>query len=169
MAISFNRFVVTQAIAIAAFNAGANASYTWWLWRSRDVLPLNGAGNISVDLATTPAVIAVLSALLGTVFIRQKLRDGRVVAPAIALPAAFSAAPYGLLQRAVVFGLAAAVTLGMPLWIMLQTSGIDTLPLADAVLAKVAITFVLSLLIVPLVILAALADVQRGHRAALAA
>ncbi len=169
MAISFNRFVVTQAVVIAAFNAGINASYTWWLWNPRDALPLSGAGNIGIDLAITPVVIAMLSALLGTVFIRQKLRDGRVAAPAVALPAAFYAAPYGLVQRTVVFGLVAAVMLSMPLWMMLQASGIDTLPLADAVLTKVAITMMMSLLIVPLIILAALADVQRGHRTAIAA
>ncbi|MGV6876569.1 hypothetical protein ACUSIJ_28365 [Pseudochelatococcus sp. B33] len=163
MAISFGRFVATHAIIIAAFNAGINASYTWWLWSPRDTLPLSGADNIGIDLVATPAVIAVLSALLGTVFIRQKLRDGRVAMPGMTLPAAFHAAPYGLLARTAAFGLVAAVMLSLPLWTMLQASGIHALLLAEALLSKVAITVVFSLLIVPLVILAALADVQREH------
>lgn len=168
MAIPFNRFVVTQAVVIAVFNACANASYTWWLWSSREVLPLSGADNIGVDLGMTPVFIAVLSTLLGTMAIRQKLRDGRVAAPPIALPAAFHAAPHGLVQRTIVFGLVAAAVLGLPLWTTLQASGIDALPLAGAVLSKVAITVTMSLLIVPLVVLAALADVQRGKRATVA-
>ncbi|MEO3998547.1 hypothetical protein [Mesorhizobium sp. CAU 1732] len=169
MAISFNRFVVTQAIVIAAFNAGMNASYTWWLWRSRDTLPLGGPGNIGIDLATTPTVIAVLSTLLGTVAIRQKLRAGHVAVPATTLPAALYASPYGLLQRTIVFGTVAAATLSLPLWAALQASGIDTLSLTDAILAKVLITIVMSLLIIPVTILAALADVQQRRGVAVPA
>jgi hypothetical protein len=154
------------AIAIAAFNAAINASVAWGRWSQRVTLPLVGAGNIGVDLAATPAIIAVLSALLGTAFIRQKLRDGRGAAPRIVLLAIFSAAPPGLVQRTVAFGLVAATTMSLPLWAMLQLSGIAVLSLANAVLAKVGITLAFSLLIVPLVILAALADVQRGRGAA---
>lgn len=161
MATPFNAFVATQAFAIAAFNATVNASYTWWLWSPLDRLSLHGPGNIATDLATTPIVIAVLSALLGTAFIRQKLRDGRVAIPKSALPTAFHLAPHGLVQRTVVFGFLAAIALGLPLWLGLQATGLETLTLTGAVLAKVAITIVLTLLIVPLTILAALADVQR--------
>ncbi len=163
MATSFKRFVITQAVVIAAFNAGMNAFYTWWLWSSREELPLRGADNIGVDLAMTPVFIAVLSTLLGTMAIRQKLRDGRVVAPARALPAALYAAPQGLLQRTTVFGITATAMLSIPLWMMLRASGIEALPLSDAILSKVAITVAMSLLIVPLVILTALADVQLGN------
>ena len=166
MPVSFNRFVATQATAIAAFNAVINASLAWWLWGPRATLPLGGVGNIGVDLAATPAVIAVLSVPLGTHFIRQKLRDGRVAAPRSAVPGVFHAAPYGLIPRTVVFGLVAATLLSLPLWTALQSSGIPALSLAEAILAKAGITVAFSILIVPLVILAALADVQRGHGAA---
>lgn len=164
MAIPFKKFVVAEALGIAAFNAGINASYTWWLWRSRDPLTLFGENAIALDLASTPVWIAVLSTLLGTVLIRQKLRDGRVVAPTMHAPAILDTLPCGIVLRAIVLGAVSAVVLGWPLWLMLQASAIGTLSLTAAVLVKVAITAPLSLLIVPLVILAALADVQQPRR-----
>lgn len=64
--------------------------------------------------------------------------------------------------RTTVFGITATAVLGIPLWMMLLASRIEALPLSAAILIKVAITVAMSLLIVPLVILAALADVQLG-------
>lgn len=168
MAIPFKKFVVIEAIGIAAFNAGINALYTWHLWRSHDPLTLFGENAVAFDLASTPVWIAVLSTLLGTAFIRQKLRDGRVVAPQMGAPLILGMLPSSIVLRALVLGAVGAVILSSPIWLMLQASTIDAISVAAAVLMKVAITVPLSLVIVPLVIHSALADVQRTRHVAAA-
>lgn len=167
MTIPFKTFVAVEAIGIAAMNAGINALYTWCLWRSRGPLPIQGVGGIAFDLASTPIWIAMLSTLLGTVMIRAKLRDGRVVVPAMRAPLVLDTLPAGVFARALVLGATAATVLGLPLWWALDASGFDEITLIAAVLTKVAITVPLSLAVVPLVILAGLADVQRSRRPAL--
>ena len=148
MTTTFRTFVAQQAIAIAAFNAVVNASYTSWLWSMRDSLPLGGGQGIGIDIAMTPVAIAVLSTLLGTSSIRQKLQDGRVEVPALPLPVALRAIPYGHIARALVLGFAAALLFTIPTWLMLQSSSIE-LSLPSAVLAKVFLTVVMSVAIVP--------------------
>lgn len=163
MTTMFRTFVAQQAIAVATFNAVINASYTSWLWSTRDRLPLSGGQGIGIDIAMTSVVIAVLSTLLGTSSIRQKLQDGRVEVPELKLPVAFRSIPYGHIARALVFGFVAAFLFAMPTWLMLQTSSIE-LSLLSAVLAKVFLTVVMSIAIVPVVILAGLADVLHPRR-----
>lgn len=160
MSTSFNRFVVTQALGIATFNAGINSFYTWALWRSKSTLTLFAENAIAFDLSSTAAWIAVLSTLLGTSAIRTKLRDGRVTTPAMRAAGHLHLLPKSILARAAVLGAAAGIVLGLPVWIMLGASGINEVSLTAAILTKVAITVPMSLLIVPLVILAGLADVQ---------
>jgi hypothetical protein len=158
MTTMFRTFVAQQAIAVAVFNAVINASYTSWLWSARDSLPLSGGQGIGIDIAMTPVVIAVLSTLLGTSSIRQKLRDGRVGVVELPLPLAWRSVPYGHISRALAFGFVAALLFAMPTWLILQSSSIE-LSLQNAVLAKVFLTVVMSVVIVPVVILAGLSDV----------
>lgn len=75
--------------------------------------------------------------------------------------------PEAVLPRAVTAGLLSAGLLELPVRFLLQASGIDVIALHHAVLLRVVITVPMSLVIVPLVILAALADVR--ERPALAA
>ncbi len=72
----FRSYVVKDALLIAAMNAAINAAYTWSLWRHATPLRLLGPEGIATDLATTPVVIALLSALLGTAVARRKLAGG---------------------------------------------------------------------------------------------
>ena len=160
MPTSFAKFVLVQACGIAAFNASINALYTWYLWRSRSLLTLFAENAIAFDLSSTPGWIAFLSTLLGTASIRRKLREGHVATPDMAVPGAFGVLPETIPARAAVAGLLSAVVLGLPVQSMLQASGLDAVALHEAVLLKVAITVPMSLAIVPLVILAALADVR---------
>ena len=115
MAISFRRFVVLEATAVAAMNAVINALYTWWLWRSRGALPLNGIGGITLDLAFTPIWIALLSTLLGQAAIRRKLSSGGVHRPAFYIPHGLTMLPNAIGLRPIVLGPVAALTLGVPL------------------------------------------------------
>jgi hypothetical protein len=165
MSTQFNKFVVTQALGTAGLNAGINAIYTWGLWRSLDPLTLFGENAIAFDLASTPVWIAALSTLLGTASIRQKLRDCRVAVPRTRAPAIFDKLPDAITLRAAVLGGVGAVVFGLSLRLLLHASGVDRLSLAAALVMKVAITVPLSLVIVPLIIFAALADVQKTSRA----
>lgn len=164
MSIPFDRFVVTQALGIAAFNAAINASYTFLLWRSKSILTLFTQNAIAFDLSSTSGWIAVLSTLLGTASIRAKLRDGRVAAPNLAVPGFLRLMPENILMRAVAAGFLSAVMLGLPVRLLLQAGGADVLALSDAVLLKVAITVPMSLVIVPLIIVAAVGDVRARRR-----
>lgn len=166
MTVSFRKFVAAQALGIAALNAGINALYTWWLWRSQNPLTLFGLHGVGTDLATTPMVIAFLSTLLGTAAIRGKLADGRVSGPTTPAHALLGLAPEHVLLRSIVLAVACGALLSMPLLLGIVASGVDEVSLVQASLAKVAITVVMSLAIVPLVIHCALADVQMRRAAA---
>jgi hypothetical protein len=163
MPVPFHRFVAGQALGIAALNCAMNAGYTWALWRPDDALPLFGEGGVAFDLASTPVWIAVLSTLLGSAAVRRQLRSGQVTPPAASAPSILAGLPTSIALRAVALGAVAAISLMLPIWLLFQASGLETLSLQAAVLTKVALTAPLTVLIVPLVILAALADVQRGR------
>ncbi len=161
MSTRFRQFVLTQALGIAAVNAVINASYTFWLWAGPQPLTLFGAKGVAFDLASTPTWIAVLSTLLGTASIRQKLLDGRVVAPMMPVHALFDMVPRGIVLRAAILGASAVALLSLPMWVLLQASGMGSVDLGAAIGMKVALTVPFTFLIVPLVILMGLGDVQR--------
>lgn len=164
MPISYSRFVAREAAAVAALNAGINASYTAFLWRSLDPLTLFGANGVATDLATTPMFIAFLSTIFGTAAVRKKLSGRHVtVGKRDRAPALFQLFPSAILGRAGVLAIACGVLLAAPLWSFLLVLGDATLTLGQAVGVKVAITVLLSLVIVPIVVTAGLADVQRGR------
>lgn len=157
----FGSYVVKDALLIAALNAAINAAYTWYLWRHAEPLRLFGPGGIAVDLATTPVVIALLSTLLGTTVARRKLEDGRVaVRPGICAPSVLHRLPQSVIARSATLAAAAVVLLALPLLGLLPSWGDGAMTLGAAVGTKVAITVAMSLLIVPVVIWAALADAQ---------
>lgn len=162
MNVSFKTYVIREAILIAVLNASINGAYTWYLWRSLDLLTLFGENGVGLDLALTPVFIGVLSTLLGTHLIRQKIGDGRVVVgrhtrahPVLHL------LPQGILARSLLMGLACGLLLGVPLWLGLQASSLGSMSHLAAYGAKVTITVALSLVIVPMVVFCALADIQR--------
>lgn len=157
----FRTYLVREAILIAAFNASVNAGYTWWLWRSTEPLRLVGPKGIGTDLATTPVVIAVLSTLIGTAIVRRKIMDGRIlVEPGLRPHPPLLRLPRSIPLRAAAAAALAALLLSLPLLGLLPLLGDGVLTLGGAVGTKVAITVALSLLIVPALTLAALADVQ---------
>lgn len=164
MPISYFRFAAREAVTIAVLNAGINASYTAFLWRSLDPLTPFGANGIAADLATTPMFIGFLSTIFGTAAIRKELLGGNVtVGDGDRASALFQLLPSAILARAAVLAIACGVFLAAPLWSLLLVLGDVTLTLGQAVGAKVAITVLLSLVIVPVIVTAGLADVQRGR------
>jgi len=169
MTMSFHKFVIIETAGIAAMYAAINGSYTSWLWHELDPITLNGASGIAFDLAATPVWIAVVSCLLGTAGVRSKLLQGRVqMPPRTPYPAIFSMLPRGIFARAACLGAVAAMALSAPLWLLLQAGGGETLSLGAALLAKIGVTVLLSAVIVPVVIHAALPDVQSPQIAATA-
>ncbi len=158
----FKTHVAKDATVIAALNAVMNAGYTFYSWQGHAPLPLFDDLRVAVDLAGTPAVIALLSTLLGTAATRAKLADGRVDVSGVHAPLLFRLLPRGIVLRALVLAALATGLLVMPLWLTLVASGVTAVSVATAVGLKVAITVVMTLLIVPLVITACLADVQPG-------
>ena len=157
----FSTYLLREAILIATFNAAINAAYTGWLWGSLDPVPLTGPGGVALDLALTPVVIAVLSVLIGTGFARRRLTSGRVAARTHPHPLLHHL-PRGLAARAVVAAGLTYLLLALPLWFLLPLAGDGLLTPLGASGTKVVITLALSLLIVPIVTMAALADVQRS-------
>lgn len=160
MPVSFKTYLLREAILIATMNAAINAAYTWWLWRKLDPVPLAGKGGVALDLALTPVVIASLSVLIGTGMARRKLASGRVAAAGSRSHPVFRRLPQALAARAAVAAGLTGILLALPLWFLLPLAGDGLLTRFAASGTKVVITLALSLLIVPVVTMAALSDVQ---------
>lgn len=161
MSTPFKRYVVKDAVGIAILNSVMNAAYTAYLWWGQAPVALYGEHRVALDLANTPMVIALLSTLLGTAASRAKLLDGRVAVGDAQAPEWMRWLPNGVVLRALVLAALAGVMLAMPLWGALCASGVTALPLWGAVGLKVLITVVMTLLIVPVVIFASLADAKK--------
>lgn len=162
MSRTYKQFVVKEAFAVAAFNAGINALYTSYLWRPLGDLPLLGPGGIGVDLATTPIFIGLLSILFGTAAVRRKLASGRVAIGSVRPGSALTELPSGIFMRSLVIGILCGLLFAAPLWLMLQVGEQALLTLGQAIGAKIVITVAFSLVIVPFVVRCGLADVQRS-------
>ena len=161
MPIPYSRFVAKEAVAVAALNAGINASYTAFLWRSLEPLTLFSANAIATDLATTPMFIGFLSTIFGTAAIRKTLSSRHVtIGESDRASARFEHLPSAILARAAVFAIACGIVLAVPLWLLFLMLGDVTLTFGQAVGVKVAITVLFSRVIVPIIVTAGLADVQ---------
>ncbi len=165
MTMSFRRYVTLDVIGIATMNCTINAGYVGWLWRSSASLPLAGTDGIAFDLAATPVWIAVLTTLFGTRAVQRKLWEGRFREPGRRIPGMFQLLPTNILWRVGAMGVLAGSLFALPLWLALHAAPMETLPIGQVIATKVALTAVFSALIVPLVVLAAIAD-MRPRRAA---
>ena len=154
---NWKTYLIAQTLGVAAFNTFCNAAYTALLWRSEPVLLLD---RIGADLAMTPIWIGLLSVLLGTPFIRKALADGRMIREASLRPHPLAARlPRDLLVRSVTIAALCAAILALPIALTLPTLGDGLLTPATAIASKAVITIACSLLIVPLVAYATIADI----------
>lgn len=160
MTMSFRRYIALDVLILAATNSTFNAGYAWWLWSSSDAVQLTGDNGIAANLATTPIWIAVLTTLLGTAAVQRKLWEGRFREPAFVIPRLLGSLPGNIAARSMTTGLAAATVLALPLWMLLQRLSLQSLPFEHAIIIKVVLTVLFTACIVPLVVLAATADMQ---------
>lgn len=153
------QYILKQSIMTAAFNAAMNFGYTYYLWGANDRIGLFDESRVAIDLAMTPVVIALLSTLLGTPSFRSWIRKNRLPSRGAAMkPGVFGLLPSGVVARSLVAAALAFPLLGLPLLgSMLPLAGVSVEPLM-ACAAKALISVAMTLLIVPLVIRAALAD-----------
>lgn len=160
---NWKTFLIAQAPGVAAFNTLCNAAYAAWLWRGEPVLSLD---RIGADLAMTPIWIGLLSVLLGTPSIRKALADGRMIREAKlhAHPLA-TLLPRNLLVRAVTIAALCAAILALPLSLALPVLGDGLLTPSTAIGSKAIITAAFSLIIVPLVAYATIADMPAAKDA----
>ncbi|MBT9292504.1 hypothetical protein [Prosthecodimorpha staleyi] len=154
---NWKTYLIAQAFGVAAFNTLCNAAYTAWIWRDEPVLSLDRIGS---DLAMTPVWIGLLSVLLGTPFIRKALADGRMIGEARQRPHPLAILlPRNLLIRAVGIAALCGMLLALPLALILPQLGDGLLTQVEAIGSKAIITVAFSLVIVPLVAYATIADV----------
>jgi hypothetical protein len=163
---TWKTYLIAQALGVAAFNTLCNAAYTAWLWRGEPVLSLD---RIGADLAMTPIWIGLISVLLGTPFIRKALADGRMIRESkLSAHPLTTRLPRNLLVRAVVVAALCAAILALPLALVLPMLGDGLLTPGTAIGSKAIITVAFSLIIVPLIAYATIADIPAasGVRAA---
>lgn len=162
---SLDRFIAEQAVFVALFNATMNIGYTWWLWAGHGELSMFGGERVGADLAGTPVVIGFLSTIFGTAPARKQLRQGKVRALLTAPQSPFFEwLPRAVLLRSLVAAIIGGVVLGLPVWAAINVSGLATISAPAAWTAKVILTLVFSVIIVPCVIRGALADIRSEAR-----
>lgn len=148
-------YLIAQALGVAAFNAVCNAGYTAYLWQA-PVLPLE---RIGADLSMTPVWIGLLSVLLCTPFVPKALADGRMMQEAgLRAPRLAMMLPRNLVLRAITAAALCAVLFALLLALLLPWLGDGILTQADAIGGKVILTIAFSLILVPLVAYATIAD-----------
>lgn len=153
---TFRNYLIAQAFGVAAFNATANAGYTWFLWGGQTHL---SPAAVATDLATTPIWIGLLSVLLGTIFIRRAFADGTMLREAgVRSHPILQWLPRSILIRAILVASLCALAFALPLSLILPYIADDVLTPSVAISAKVILTLLFSLLIVPLVIYVTTAD-----------
>lgn len=143
---SFRRVVLAHTAGVAVLNAVVNLSYTWWPWREGSPLTLFGPNAVGYDLALTPVWLGVFAVWPGIAMVRKKANGSGVALPA-AVHSHFHRLPRTTLPRVAVIGGLMGLAFGVPLWLALHVSRIDTVSLAQACGAKVIITLVLSVVI----------------------
>lgn len=113
---TFHRYLLAQTLGVATFNAIANVCYTWFLWGGRTPLPVDtphlSLDRIGGDVAMTPIWIGLLSALLGTAFIRRAFADGTMLRRSDPLSRWL---PRSIPLRSLVVAALCAVTFALPL------------------------------------------------------
>jgi hypothetical protein len=159
------KFVIQETAIAALINMSINAGYTYWLWRSHPYLSVSGEFPIGYDLALTPFFIGLLATWFGTAGLRKRAPRDLLMAHAVSLSDIFGALPYGVLIKGGLIGTAAAGIFGVPLWLMLPLFGDGVISIVDACLLKTVITLALSVVLVPVVALSAVADVNRVRSA----
>jgi hypothetical protein len=153
---TWKAYLVAQSLGVAAFNTLCNVAYTSFLWRDDPVLSLD---RIGADLAMTPIWIGLLSVLLGTPFVRKALADGRMINEARLRPHPLATMlPRNLFVRAIAIAAICALTLALPLALLLPMLGDGLVTQGGAIGSKAMITTAFSLIIVPLVAYATIAD-----------
>lgn len=161
---SFRRVVLEHTAGVAVLNALVNLSYTWWLWREGSPLTLFGPNAVGYDLALTPVWLGVFAVWPGVAMVRKKANGAGVASPS-PVHAHFHRLPRTTLRRVAVIGGLMGLAFGVPLWLALRVSGIETVSLAQACGAKVIITLVLSALIGMYVGSCIAADLSRERHA----
>ncbi len=170
---TFHRYLLTQTLGVAAFNAIANVCYTWLLWGGRTPLeidtPYLSLDRIGGDLAMTPIWIGLLSALLGTAFIRRAFAGGTMLHDAGVRSDPVSRwLPRSIPLRSIIVASLCAIVFALPLSLILPATGDGMLTPADAISLKALVTILFSLIIVPLVVYATIYDAERADEHALA-
>lgn len=163
---TFRSYLLAQSFGVAAFNIVANAGYTWFLWGGRTPLPPGTPhlplDRIGSDLAMTPIWIGLLSVLLGTAFIRRAFETGTMLQDADLRPLpALGWLPRSILLRAGVMAALCALAFALPLSMILPLIGDGILTPADAIGTKAILTFVFSVMVVPLVVYATIGDAEQ--------
>ena len=158
---TFRSYLLAQALGTVA-----NVGYTWFPWRGRTPLPPGTSylplDRIGADLAMTPIWIGLLSVLIGTVFIRRASADGTMLRDAgVQSHPALRWLPSSILLRSMVVAALSALAFALPLSLILPLAGDGLLTPAGAIGTKAILTLVFSLTIVPLVVFATIADVER--------
>ncbi len=158
---AIRRFFFMQIIGVSLFNSIINFSYTWWLWIDHSVVHMFDGVKVGYDLAGTPAVIAFLSTSLGTGSARKFFGKHREAISQIELSSVWLRVPSNLMLRTIVATILAMVFFSLPLFGLLSITAPQQLQPLEGCAAKVILTLIFSVIIVPCVLKAALADARR--------
>lgn len=156
------RYLAVETAISVVLNVLVTAAFAWFPFHDEDSVPLWGPLGIAVDLVPTTFMITLMVSIALTLITRRRVRAGHV--PGLN-PAAMSYPWYGWLPRQVVWR---AVALGMTLTVVLVPgvialfvlAGINLLPFDSFFLFKLIYGGLLAILITPVILTAALADLS---------
>ena len=148
-----SRYIIVETLIGMVINAAISAGFAFFVFGARDEVGLWGADGLALDFVPQTFMVALMSALVPSLLTRRRVAAGAIHARGTPSPL-----PRNLLLRALLLALLATILLGGGATIILAflLSG----PVAFGILLpfKIAYGALVSALVTPLALRAALAD-----------
>jgi hypothetical protein len=146
------RYIIVETLIGMAINAAISAGFAFFVFGGRAAVGLWGTDGLALDFVPQTFMVALMSALIPSLLTRR-----RVAAGAIHARGAPSLLPRNLLLRALLLALLATTLLGGGATMILAVLLSGPVPFAALLPFKIAYGALVSALITPLALQAALA------------
>ncbi len=166
LSVEHRRYLKSEVAINSIINAIISALFAWLFFRGVDVIPLWGAMGMAVDLIPTVFMITLATSLIATGMTRKKVRGGAI----LALPGSRSNYPFirswpsNIVLRSLMLAFMAAVIMVPPSIGAMMALSVTEMAFPPFVIFKVVYGAIVTTLVAPGILMAALTDEVQDYR-----